>query len=208
MTNNKMMFCTAILLLTFLASPSYATITNGTGDSSTNTDNSTNNTTTNTDSNNTTPVTNNTTNNTNSGNTTPVSANSSNSVNVSQNTPRTASTSTAPALTSGGNDSCMGSTSGGAQGLSFGLSLGSTWTDKDCIRRKDATFMHNMGQRTIALAIMCQSPDVRAAVEAVGSDGQKAVCAKTNTNVENTHNAQTQQTQKNFRNHSNGGYNQ
>lgn len=213
-----------LVALSFLATASYADVNQqgSTGNSSTNTDTSanvttdSNNTTTSTNANNTTTSTNsgNTTTNSNNTTTNPVAGSSSSNVSVSQNTPRVASTSTAPALTSGGNDSCMGSSSGGAQGLSFGVSLGSTWTDQDCVRRKDATFMHNMGQATIALAIMCQSPNVRAAVESVGTPAQKAICNGTNAAAATIHAKHVEATRPNKKpcdtvhNHSNGGYNQ
>jgi len=65
-------------------------------------------------------------------------------------------------------DTCMGSTSAGVQALGFGISLGSTWRDEDCVRRKDARMFYNMKMTNIALARMCQKGDNRAAVEAAG----------------------------------------
>ena len=90
--------------------------------------------------------------------------------------PRAASGASAPALASGGNDTCMGSTSAGAQGLSFGASFGSTWKDEDCIRRKNAQFLHDAGLPLAALALVCQNSDVAAAVEVGGTAQQKSVC--------------------------------
>lgn len=94
-----------------------------------------------------------------------------------QNYRAAASGASAPALTSG-NDTCMGSTSAGGQGVAFGFSLGSTWKDEDCVRRKDATFLQNVGQPTLALAVMCQSKDVADAINSVGTPAQKALCGK------------------------------
>ena len=66
-------------------------------------------------------------------------------------------------------DTCMGSSSAGAQGIGFGLSLGSTWTDGDCVRRKDARELHNMGYRPAAIALLCQSETVRKAMATAGT---------------------------------------
>lgn len=104
------------------------------------------------------------------------SGNSSNNVSVSQNeSKRPVNTAYAGPLTAT-EDTCMGSTSGGAQGMSFGLSVGSTWTDEECVRRKNATFMHNIGQREIAMIMMCENKSVYKAVMAAGSARQKELC--------------------------------
>ena len=89
----------------------------------------------------------------------------------------------APALTSS-NDTCMGSTSIGGQGVLFGLSFGTTWTDNDCITRKDARFIHNAGHRTVALSLMCGKESVRAAVARAGTPEQIAACAITADEIE------------------------
>ncbi len=84
----------------------------------------------------------------------------------------------APALTTS-NDTCMGSTSAGAQGLLFGVSFGTTWTDADCITRKDARFIHNAGHRIVALSLMCGKEAVRAAIARAGTPEQMAACSIT-----------------------------
>lgn len=89
----------------------------------------------------------------------------------------------APALTTS-NDTCMGSTSMGGQGLLLGISFGTTWTDDDCITRKDARFVHNAGHRTVALSLMCGKEAVRAAVARAGTPEQLAACAITTDEVE------------------------
>lgn len=73
----------------------------------------------------------------------------------------------APALTSS-NDTCMGSSSGGVQGMTFGVSFGSTWRDGDCVRRKDARLLHNMGYGSVAAALMCQKGEVAQAFADAG----------------------------------------
>ena len=66
-------------------------------------------------------------------------------------------------------DTCMGSSSAGGQAVGFGLSVGSTWKDADCVRRKDARELHNMKQYGAALALMCQNADVAAAMQTAGT---------------------------------------
>jgi hypothetical protein len=70
-------------------------------------------------------------------------------------------------------DTCMGSTSFGGQGMLFGFSFGTTWRDEDCVRRKDSRELYNMGNampalRVAALSRMCQKPDNKVAMHAAG----------------------------------------
>jgi hypothetical protein len=70
-------------------------------------------------------------------------------------------------LTSG-LDTCMGSSSGGAAGPGFSLSVGSTWSDKNCLMLKNAREMWNMGLKDAAFARMCMDADNREAVRISG----------------------------------------
>lgn len=79
-----------------------------------------------------------------------------------------------PLVTS--NDTCMGSTSAGGQLISFGLSIGTTWRDKDCVLRKDARFLYNTRRDLISLAMMCQKESVRKAVALAGTEQEKDIC--------------------------------
>lgn len=74
----------------------------------------------------------------------------------------------APGLVMGGNEVCMGSTSAGGQGANFGFSIGSTWTDDDCVRRKDATFMAKLGDVEAARQLMCQKSEIAKAYKDAG----------------------------------------
>ncbi|MFC1721090.1 hypothetical protein ACFLY0_00195 [Patescibacteria group bacterium] len=65
-------------------------------------------------------------------------------------------------------DTCMGSTTMGGQGMSLGLSFGTTWRDADCVRRKDARILQNMGLTDVAKARLCQSEDNAEAFAAAG----------------------------------------
>jgi len=75
----------------------------------------------------------------------------------------------APMLTSA-NDSCMGSTSVGAQGVTLGVSVGHTWTDENCVMLKNTMMLWNMGRQEAAVALMCGNDKVREALELAGTE--------------------------------------
>ena len=77
------------------------------------------------------------------------------------------STATSPALTSGV-DTCMGSTSAGAQGVGFGFSFGTTWTDDHCKLIKATKLLTSLGLNKAAIARMCADPDLAFALKAEG----------------------------------------
>lgn len=66
------------------------------------------------------------------------------------------------------NDTCMGSTVAGGSAVGFGLSFGTTHTDKNCVMLKNARELWNMGMRAAALARLCMDKDNRAALEVTG----------------------------------------
>ena len=66
-------------------------------------------------------------------------------------------------------DTCMGASSFGAQGLSFGMSVAATWQDETCRRIKNARQLATMGYRGAAAALLCGDDEVRAAMEIAGS---------------------------------------
>ena len=76
-------------------------------------------------------------------------------------------TAVAPQLTSS-NDTCMGSTSLGGSAVSFGFSVGTTWTDNNCLMLKNAREIWNMGFKGAALARMCMDDLNKEAFEATG----------------------------------------
>lgn len=77
------------------------------------------------------------------------------------------STAFAAPLTSS-NDTCMGSTSVGGQGVGFGLSVGTTWTDKNCILLKNSREMWNQQHPKAAFARLCMDDANREAFETAG----------------------------------------
>ena len=104
------------------------------------------------------------------------SGNANVNVNASTNHRRNpVNTAFAPALTSS-NDTCMGSSSVGGQGITFGFSFGTTWKDEDCVQRKDARFLHNIQRTEVSLSLMCQKPSVRRAVELAGTRADRIAC--------------------------------
>lgn len=87
---------------------------------------------------------------------------------VSDSTVRYAASSAfGPALTSS-NDTCMGSSSMGASGMSFGVALGSTWTDKNCMMLKNARELWNQGKHPAAMALMCTDDDINYSISVTG----------------------------------------
>lgn len=66
------------------------------------------------------------------------------------------------------NGTCMGSSSVGAQGLTAGLSFGTTWTDGGCDARYDAQALQAAGMPDAAVARLCQKAEIAAAMEKAG----------------------------------------
>lgn len=73
----------------------------------------------------------------------------------------------APNITSS-NDTCMGSASGAVSGPGFGVALGSTFVDDNCIMLKNSRELWNMGMRAAALAHMCSDPRVAESLVVTG----------------------------------------
>jgi hypothetical protein len=62
----------------------------------------------------------------------------------------------------------MGSASGSVNVPGFGLGIGKTYTDANCVRLKNSREMWNMGMKAAALALMCKDDENREALEANG----------------------------------------
>lgn len=62
---------------------------------------------------------------------------------------------------------CMIGASGGATGLGWGFAVGTGIEDKGCTRRENARLLKNLGKPVAAVAIMCNDPEVAAALGAV-----------------------------------------
>lgn len=68
-------------------------------------------------------------------------------------------TASAPGLSSG-IDTCSLSVSAGVQTFNFGISGGSTYTDENCEKRKNAKLLSDLGMKVAAIALMCEDEDV------------------------------------------------
>jgi len=90
-------------------------------------------------------------------------------------TVRSAPAIAAPSLTSTFSDTCMGSSSFGLSIVGFGATGGTTMVDDACVRRLDSREFRAMGLNDVALALLCQSPANRKAVEATGRSCPSAV---------------------------------
>jgi hypothetical protein len=66
------------------------------------------------------------------------------------------------------NDTCMGSFSGSGNVPGFGISVGKTYTDTNCVRLKNSRELWNMGMHEAALALQCKDAETRDALEATG----------------------------------------
>ena len=68
---------------------------------------------------------------------------------------------------------CMGSTSAGVQGMSFGVSVGTTWTDPDCSRQNYAILLAKLGHPNAALTLLAKNAEVAEALTANKIDFKK-----------------------------------
>jgi hypothetical protein len=77
-----------------------------------------------------------------------------------------ASTAIAPALAV--TAPCMGSSTGGVEGLKFGFSLGTTWSDEECKLIRDSSQLWQMGMQKAAVAMLCTSDKFAYAISVSG----------------------------------------
>ena len=67
----------------------------------------------------------------------------------------------APQFSAGnGNDLCTVGASGAVQTQILGISVGSTFTEDNCIRLKNAKTLYDMGMKVAAVSVMCQDQKV------------------------------------------------
>ena len=81
-------------------------------------------------------------------------------INNAINFEQAASTAYAAALTASAG-TCMGSSSVGGQGVGFGLSIGATWQDDDCNRRRYSAILQSLGEPEAAIQLLCLNKEVR-----------------------------------------------
>ncbi len=86
-----------------------------------------------------------------------------------------AASSAAPIALTTSNDTCMGSTGLGVQGMQFGFSVGSTWTDSNCIMLKNSRELKMQGHNKAAKARLCMDDDNAMAFELAGEPCPRAL---------------------------------
>lgn len=81
----------------------------------------------------------------------------------------------APTFLTTSNDTCMGSSGIGGQGMSFGFSVGTTWTDSNCIMLKNSRELKAQGHNKAAKARLCMDDDNAMAFELAGDPCPRAL---------------------------------
>jgi hypothetical protein len=91
-------------------------------------------------------------------------------------------TAVAPAITTLNNDLCAVAASGAVQTQILGISIGSTFVDKNCERLKISKTLFDMGMKVAAVSVMCQDERVFTAMMNAGTpcpvDGKIGEAAK------------------------------
>jgi hypothetical protein len=89
-----------------------------------------------------------------------------------------------PALTTS-NDTCMGSTSGSLNIAGLGIGGGTSWVDENCKMLKNSRELWNMGMKAASMALMCNDPANREALELTGYVCPQTARAKAATATDN-----------------------
>src|SRR6056300_82887 len=75
-----------------------------------------------------------------------------------------------PSFSSGNNsDLCTIGVAGAVQTQILGISAGTTFTEENCIRLKNAKTLYDMGMKVAAVSVMCQDPKVFSAMNHAGT---------------------------------------
>ena len=76
----------------------------------------------------------------------------------------------APQFSTGNNqDLCTIGAGGAVQTQILGISVGSTFTEENCLRLKKAKALYSMSMRVAAVSVLCQDPDVWQAMMDAGT---------------------------------------
>lgn len=75
----------------------------------------------------------------------------------------------APQFGGSNSDLCTISSSGSVQTQILGISVGATYTEENCLRLKKAQKLYMFGMKVAAVSVMCQDPDVWAAMMSAGT---------------------------------------
>lgn len=69
-------------------------------------------------------------------------------------------TAVSPSFGTSNSDLCTIGVAGAVQTQILGISAGTTFTEDNCVRLKNAKTLYDMGMKVAAVSVMCQSPDV------------------------------------------------
>ena len=68
-----------------------------------------------------------------------------------------------------GSDLCTVGASGAVQTQILGISIGTTFTEENCIRLKNAKTLYDFGMKVAAVSVLCQDPQVWHAMKMAGT---------------------------------------
>ena len=74
-----------------------------------------------------------------------------------------------PSINASNSDLCMVGVSGAVQTQILGISTGQAYSDKNCMRLKNAKVLYDMGMKVAAVALMCQTRSVFDAMKFAGT---------------------------------------
>ena len=74
-----------------------------------------------------------------------------------------------PQISASNSDLCTVGVAGAVQTQILGISLGATYTEDNCLRLKKAQKLYMFGMKVAAVSVMCQDPDVWAAMMDAGT---------------------------------------
>ena len=74
-----------------------------------------------------------------------------------------------PNVSASSSDLCTVGVAGAVQTQILGISLGATYTEDNCLRLKKAQKLYMFGMKVAAVSVMCQDPDVWAAMMSAGT---------------------------------------
>lgn len=74
-----------------------------------------------------------------------------------------------PSINTSNSDLCTVGVAGAVQTQILGISAGTTFTEENCVRLKNAKTLYDMGMKVAAVSVMCQDPQVFAAMMDAGT---------------------------------------
>lgn len=74
-----------------------------------------------------------------------------------------------PSINSANSDLCTIGVAGAVQTQILGISAGTVFTEENCLRLKNAKVLYDMGMKVAAVSVMCQDPQVFAAMMNAGT---------------------------------------